>query len=99
VFEAVSIGIVAFYLVPLDFWPCYQVYGTTVYPSHLLLAGALTALIALVNVFGVGTGPGAVELARQPQAAGSANSPNGVDCRSSWERRTAAGLPSGAAFS
>jgi len=53
-FEAVSIGMVASYLVPIDFWPCYQVDGTTVYLSHLLLAGALTALIASVNFFGVG---------------------------------------------
>ena len=53
-FEAVSIGIVASYLVPIDFWPCYQVDGTTVYLSHLLLAGALTAVIAIVNFFGVG---------------------------------------------
>ncbi len=53
-FEAVSIGIVVSYLIPFDYWPCYVIADTTVYLSHLLLAAALTALIAFVNFRGVG---------------------------------------------
>ena len=53
-FEAVSIGIVVSYLVPFDHWPLYEIDGTTVYLSHLLLAAGLTTLIAFLNFRGVG---------------------------------------------
>ena len=54
-FEAVSVGLVLSYLVPgVDAWPLYQIGGSTVYASHLLLALAFTGFITAINYFGVG---------------------------------------------
>ena len=53
-FEAVSIGIVISYLTPIDLWPLYEIKGSTVYGSHVLLALGFTALIAAMNYRGVG---------------------------------------------
>ncbi|MCH2183633.1 MAG: APC family permease [Mariniblastus sp.] len=54
VFEAVSIGIVFSYLIPFDLWPMYEINGTTVYGSHVLLALLFTSAIAWMNYRGVG---------------------------------------------
>ncbi|MEC7565288.1 MAG: APC family permease [Planctomycetota bacterium] len=51
-FEAVSIGIVLSYLVKMDYWALYDVYETTVYGSHVLLALVFTVFVALINYCG-----------------------------------------------
>lgn len=53
-FEAVSIGIVISYLVDINKWPLYEINGSTVYGSHVLLAFLFTSFIALINYLGVG---------------------------------------------
>lgn len=53
-FEAISVGLVLSYLVPgIDAWPLYDVAGSTVYASHLLLALLFTGFITAINYFGV----------------------------------------------
>ena len=54
VFEAVSIGIVFSYLIPFDLWPLYEINGSMVYGSHVLLALLFTSAIAWMNFRGVG---------------------------------------------
>ena len=54
-FEAVSVGLVLSYLFPaVDAVPLYEIAGSTVYASHLLLAFLFTALITAINYLGVG---------------------------------------------
>ncbi len=53
-FEAVSIGIVISYMADIDRWPLYELNGSTVYGSHVLLAAVFTGAIALINFVGVG---------------------------------------------
>jgi amino acid transporter len=54
-FEAISVGLVLSYLVPgIDVVPLYEIAGSTVYASHLLLALVFTAFITAINYFGVG---------------------------------------------
>lgn len=54
-FEAVSVGLVLSFLFPqVDVLPLYEIAGSTVYASHLLLALVFTGLITAVNYFGVG---------------------------------------------
>jgi amino acid transporter len=54
-FEAISVGLVLSYLFPgIDAVPLYQVAGSTVYASHLLLALLFTGFITAINYFGVG---------------------------------------------
>ncbi|MCG8604770.1 APC family permease, partial [bacterium] len=53
-FEAVSIGKVISFLAPaIDRMPLYEIAGSTVYGSHLLLALLFTAFITAINYFGV----------------------------------------------
>jgi APA family basic amino acid/polyamine antiporter len=53
-FEAVSIGVVISYLIDINAWPLYEIEGTIVYGSHVLLAFLFTGAIALINYLGVG---------------------------------------------
>ena len=53
-FEAVSIGIVISFLIDIDFWPWYEINGSTVYGSHVFLALVFTCGIAWMNYRGVG---------------------------------------------
>jgi len=54
-FEAISVGLVLSYLVPsIDAWPLYEIAGSTVYASHLMLALAFTGFITAINYYGVG---------------------------------------------
>lgn len=53
-FEAISVGLVLSYLVPaVDAVPLYEIAGSTVYATHLLLALLFTAFITAINYFGV----------------------------------------------
>jgi len=53
-FEAISVGLVLSYLFPwIDAWPLYELAGSTVYGSHLLLALVFTGFITAINYFGV----------------------------------------------
>jgi len=53
-FEAISVGLVLSFLFPqIDAWPLYEVAGSTVYASHLLLALVFTGFITAINYFGV----------------------------------------------
>jgi APA family basic amino acid/polyamine antiporter len=53
-FEAISVGLVLSYLFPwIDAWPLYEIAGSTVYGSHLLLALVFTGFITAINYFGV----------------------------------------------
>lgn len=54
-FEAISVGLVLSFLFPqIDIWPLYEIAGSTVYASHLVLAFVFTAFITGINYFGVG---------------------------------------------
>ena len=54
-FEAISVGLVLSFLFPqIDVFPLYQIAGSTVYASHLLLALVFTGFITAINYFGVG---------------------------------------------
>ena len=53
-FEAVSIGIVISYIVDIDLWPLYDIQGSTVYGSHVVIALLFTLGVALINFRGVG---------------------------------------------
>ncbi|HSH74247.1 MAG TPA: APC family permease [Longimicrobiales bacterium] len=54
-FEAVSVGLVLSYLFPrIDVVPLYEIAGSTVFASHLVLAFLFTAIITAINYFGVG---------------------------------------------
>lgn len=54
-FEAISVGLVLSYLVPaIDAWPLYEIAGSTVYASHLMLAFVFTGFITAINFYGVG---------------------------------------------
>ena len=53
-FEAISVGLVLSFLFPqIDVLPLYQIAGSTVYASHLLLAFVFTGFITAINYFGV----------------------------------------------
>ena len=53
-FEAVSVGIVLTHLFPrLEFMPLYEIHGSQVHLSHLILAIIFTGLITWVNYRGV----------------------------------------------
>jgi basic amino acid/polyamine antiporter, APA family len=53
-FEAISVGLVLSFLFPqIDAWPLYEIAGSTVYASHLLLAFLFTGFITAINYFGV----------------------------------------------
>ena len=53
-FEAISVGLVLSFLVPqIDVLPLYEIAGSTVYASHLLLALVFTGFITAINYFGV----------------------------------------------
>lgn len=54
-FEAISVGLVLSFLFPqIDVLPLYEIAGSTVYTSHLLLALVFTGFITAINYFGVG---------------------------------------------
>jgi len=54
-FEAISVGLVLSFLFPqIDVLPLYQIAGSTVYASHLVLALVFTGFITAINYFGVG---------------------------------------------
>ncbi len=54
-FEAISVGLVLSFLFPqIDVLPLYEIAGSTVYASHLLLALVFTGFITAINYFGVG---------------------------------------------
>ncbi len=54
-FEAISVGLVLSFLLPqIDVFPLYEIAGSTVYATHLLLAFVFTGLITGINYFGVG---------------------------------------------
>lgn len=54
-FEAISVGLVLSFLFPqIDVFPLYEIAGSTVYASHLLLAFVFTGFITAINYFGVG---------------------------------------------
>jgi APA family basic amino acid/polyamine antiporter len=54
-FEAISVGLVTSYLLPgIDWVPLYEISGSTVYASHLLMALVFTGFITAINYFGVG---------------------------------------------
>ena len=54
-FEAISVGLVLSFLFPqVDVFPLYEIAGSTVYASHLLLALVFTGFITAINYFGVG---------------------------------------------
>jgi len=54
-FEAISVGLVLSFLLPqIDIFPLYEIAGSTVYATHLLLAFVFTGLITGINYFGVG---------------------------------------------
>ena len=54
-FEAISVGLVLSFLFPqIDVLPLYEIAGSTVYASHLLLAFVFTGFITAINYFGVG---------------------------------------------
>lgn len=53
-FEAVSIGIVISYIFDFDWWPLYDIGGSTVYGSHVILAFVFTAAVGWINFLGVG---------------------------------------------
>lgn len=53
-FEAVSIGVVISYLIDVNTWPLYEIEGTIVYGSHVILAFLFTGAISLINYLGVG---------------------------------------------
>ncbi len=54
-FEAISVGLVLSFLFPqIDVFPLYEIAGSTVYASHLLLALVFTGFITAINYFGVG---------------------------------------------
>lgn len=58
-FEAISVGLVLSYLVPaIDWLPLYEIAGSTVYGSHLMLALVFTAFITAINYLGVGIASG-----------------------------------------
>ena len=42
------------YLIDVNIWPLYQIEGTTVYGSHVILAFLFTGAISLINYLGVG---------------------------------------------
>jgi len=53
-FEAISVGLVLSFLFPqIDVFPLYEIAGSTVYASHLLLALVFTGFITGINYFGV----------------------------------------------
>ena len=53
-FEAISVGLVLSFLFPqIDVMPLYEIAGSTVYGSHLLLALFFTGFITAINYFGV----------------------------------------------
>ena len=54
-FEAISVGLVLSFLLPqIDIFPLYEIAGSTVYVTHLLLAFVFTGFITGINYFGVG---------------------------------------------
>jgi len=54
-FEAISVGLVLSFLFPqIDVFPLYEIAGSTVYASHLVLAFVFTGFITAINYFGVG---------------------------------------------
>ena len=54
-FEAISVGLVLSFLFPqIDVFPLYEIAGSTVYATHLLLAFVFTGFITAINYFGVG---------------------------------------------
>lgn len=54
-FEAISVGLVLSFLFPqIDVLPLYEIAGSTVYTSHLLLALVFTGFITAINYLGVG---------------------------------------------
>ncbi|MEE2898445.1 MAG: APC family permease [Gemmatimonadota bacterium] len=54
-FEAISVGLVLSFLFPqIDVLPLYEIAGSTVYASHLLLALVFTGFITAINYLGVG---------------------------------------------
>ena len=54
-FEAISVGLVLSFLLPqIDIFPLYEIAGSTVYATHLLLAFVFTGFITGINYFGVG---------------------------------------------
>jgi amino acid transporter len=54
-FEAVSVGLVLSYLFPaIDVMPLYEIAGSTVYASHLVLAALFTGAVTAINYLGVG---------------------------------------------
>ncbi len=54
-FEAISVGLVLSFLFPnIDAWPLYEIAGSTVYASHLVLALVFTGFITAINYLGVG---------------------------------------------
>ena len=53
-FEAVSIGVVISHLIDVNAWPLYEIEGSTVYGSHIILAFLFTGAISLINYLGVG---------------------------------------------
>jgi APA family basic amino acid/polyamine antiporter len=54
-FEAISVGLVLSFLFPqIDVFPLYEIAGSTVYASHLLLALVFTGFITAINYYGVG---------------------------------------------
>ena len=54
-FEAISVGLVLSFLLPqIDVFPLYEIAGSTVYATHLLLAFVFTGFITGINYFGVG---------------------------------------------
>lgn len=54
-FEAISVGLVLSFLFPqIDLLPLYEIAGSTVYASHLMLAFVFTGFITAINYFGVG---------------------------------------------
>ena len=53
-FEAVSVGLVLSYLFPgIDAVPLYEIAGSTVYATHVLLALVFTGLVTIINYLGV----------------------------------------------
>ena len=54
-FEAISVGLVLSFLLPqIDVFPLYEIAGSTVYATPLLLAFVFTGFITGINYFGVG---------------------------------------------
>jgi amino acid transporter len=52
--EAVAVGRIAGYIIPaLDSWELYRIAGRPVYLPHLVIGLALTALLTLLNYYGV----------------------------------------------